>query len=151
MRFWPFKQDCVILTFKWSSFPVYTSGLRGLYDPNNWLTNWVIYNFFCLLFIYSLMLCFWRYKVVLYPYTTQFLNYTISLHMKYYFFMIHCIYALVLSLHFSVWRKYRVFFFSHFPLTSMWGHTDPEDQKCKHIFYIPSEQTNQAQFFFLSV
>jgi len=23
------------ITFKWSSFPVYTSGLRGLYDPNN--------------------------------------------------------------------------------------------------------------------
>jgi len=31
----------------------------------------------------------------------------------------------------------------------MWGHIDPEDQKCKHFFfYIPSEQPNQAQFFF---
>jgi len=27
------------LTFKWSSFPVYTSGLRGLYEPNNLLSN----------------------------------------------------------------------------------------------------------------
>jgi len=48
------------------------------------------------------MLCFWRYKVLLYPYTTQFLKYTISLRMKYYFFMIHSIYALVLGLHFCV-------------------------------------------------
>jgi len=37
----------------------------------------IIYHFFCLLLIYSLM-CFWRHKVLLYPYTTQFLNYTIS-------------------------------------------------------------------------
>jgi len=91
-----------ILTFKWSLFPVYTSGLRGLYDPNNWLSNCtkkykfliiqIIYLFFfCLLLIYSLMRWFWRYKVLLCPYTTQFLNYTISLHMKYYFLMIHCI------------------------------------------------------------
>jgi len=29
------------------------------------------------------MLCFCRYKVLLYPYTTQFLNYTISLALAY--------------------------------------------------------------------
>jgi len=40
-----------------------------------------------------------------------------------------------------------IYFFSHFPFISMWGHIDPEDQKCKHFFYIPSEQPNQAQFF----
>jgi len=58
----------------------------GLYDPNNWFIVQKIYIFnhtnniflFCLLLIYSLMLCFWRYKVLLYQYTTQFLNYTIS-------------------------------------------------------------------------
>jgi len=37
--------------------------------------------------------------------------------------------------------------FSHFPFISMWGHIDPEDQKCRHFFYMPSEQPNQAQFF----
>jgi len=26
---------CKLLTFKWSSFPVYTFGLRGLYDHKN--------------------------------------------------------------------------------------------------------------------
>jgi len=51
------------------------------------------------------MRCFWRYKVLLFPYTTQFLNYIISLHMKYIFFVIHCIYALV-GLHFYV-KKFR--------------------------------------------
>jgi len=48
------------------------------------------------------MLCFRRYKVLFYPYTTQYLNYTISLHMNIIFFMIYCIYALVLGLHFCV-------------------------------------------------
>jgi len=38
-----------------------------------------------------------------------------------------------------------------FSFISMWGHIDPEDQKFKHFFYIPSEQSNQAQFFFVCV
>jgi len=63
------------------------------------------------------MLCFWRYKVLLYPFATQFLNYTIRISIwndyYYFFFMIHCIYALVLGLHFSVkmFRFMPIFFF----------------------------------------
>jgi len=34
------------------------------------------------------MLRFWTYQVLLYPYTTQFLNYTIGLHIKNYSFFI---------------------------------------------------------------
>jgi len=63
------------------------------------------------------MQCFWRYKVLLYSYTKQFLNYTISLHLKYYFFMIRCIYALVHGLHFCVkifgFMPDSFFFFKH--------------------------------------
>jgi len=71
--------------------------------------------------------------------------------------MIHCIYALVLGFHFCV-KIFRFMtdltheentfsFFFHFPFILMWGHIDPEDQKCKHFFfYIPSEQLYQAQF-----
>jgi len=88
------------LTFKWSLFPVYTSGrpqqlIELLYKIYTFLIIQIIYLFFCLLLIYSLVLCFWRYKVLLYPYTTQFLNYTISLHMNLFlFFIIHCIYVI---------------------------------------------------------
>jgi len=30
----------LFLAFKWTFFPLYSSGLRGLYDPNNWLSNY---------------------------------------------------------------------------------------------------------------
>ncbi len=43
--------------------------------------------FFFLLLIYTLKLCFGIYEVLLYLFTTQFLNYTTSLHVKYYIFM----------------------------------------------------------------
>jgi len=48
--------------------------------------KFLIIQIFGLLLIYSLMLCFGNIKyILLYPYTTQFLNYTISLHLKYHF------------------------------------------------------------------
>jgi len=112
--------------------------------------------FFCLLLIYSLMLCFWRYKVLLYPCTTQFLNYTISLHMKYYFFMIHWNYALILGLHFRVkmfrfmadfiFKKIYLVFF-HISHSFQCGVIlTPKTRSVKNFFYIPSEQPNQAKF-----
>jgi len=101
------------------------------------------------------MLCFWRYKVLLYPYTTQLLNYTISLHMKYYFFMMYCIFALVLGLHFCVkifkFMPDFFFFLSHFPFISMWGHIDPEDQKCKHFFFLHTFRTTESSPVFMCV
>jgi len=102
---------------------------------------------FCLLLIYSLMLCFWRCKALLYPYTTQFLNYTISFSISIWnvIFMMHCIYALVLGLHFCV-KSFRFmpdFFFWHLNKIYLVLFTFTI-----HFifFYIPSEQPNQAQF-----
>jgi len=97
------------------------------------------------------MLCFWRYKVLLYPYTTQLLNYTISLHMKYYFFMMYCIFALVLGLHFCV-KIFKFmpdfFFFFHISHSFQCGVILTLKTRSVNTFflYIPSEQPNQAQF-----
>jgi len=100
------------------------------------------------------MLCFWRYKVLLYPYTTQFLNYTISLHMKYVFFdTLHLCSSTRpsflcknIQIYAGFKKKKKKFFdtfFFTFPI-----HFISQTRSVK-IFYIPvpSEQPNQALFF----
>lgn len=48
----------------------------------------IMYDFFfCLILIYIFMLCFGGYEELFYIFTATFLNYTISIHMKYIFFM----------------------------------------------------------------
>jgi len=123
------------------------------------------YLFFCLLLIYSLMLCFWRYKVLLYPYTTQFLNYAISLQMKYYFFYdtLHlcsstrpsflCKFISVSVS--SFFQIYARFFFWHMKKIYLVcfhiSHIDPKDQKCKHFFWHTFRTTESSPVFCVCV
>jgi len=126
-----------------------------------------LFLFFCLLLIYSLMLCFGdiKYFCIHIPHNSSTTPLACIWNIIFYDALHLCsstrpsflcknfqIYA---GFFYFFWTHeeniFSFFFFSHFLFISMWGHIDPEDQKCKlffyFFFYIPSEQPNQAQFF----